>query len=382
MLKNNIYRVLSFSLFLFPFIFTLEICARVDDWFNYNAPILAKYTSECLREYDAEGIRHNIPFVRFEKWRINNMGFRGEDIDLHAEKNKIKVVCMGASETFGLYETENNEWPAQLGRLLGDKYCVINASVVGQFLENWQKYLAKYIMNVAPDIIILHINPFKYSQGNISERNSNTEKKRVESAAQRTSLGINVISVIKSVKEDLRIIPKIKQVLKGVLPDRLVKHYQLMSMKKQVEEKQERVLGEMSPSDSLPEKNIALFKRDLEALITYLKSKNIQIMVTSYPMLLNKKNIDEYPEIFFDFRRFYIDLSLIGLIDAQSKFNDSCREVAQSYGLDFVDLDAVLPKTTCEFGDNVHYTDQGAEIIAKAVSNSIQQLNSKNLAGR
>ena len=149
----NIYRVLSFSLFLFPFIFTLEICARVDDWFNYNAPILAKYTSECLREYDAEGIRHNIPFVRFEKWRINNMGFRGEDIDLHAEKNKIKVVCMGASETFGLYETENNEWPAQLGRLLGDKYCVINASVVGQFLENWQKYLAKYIMNVAPGAI-------------------------------------------------------------------------------------------------------------------------------------------------------------------------------------------------------------------------------------
>ncbi len=103
---------------LIAFFIALEVSARIDDKIKYNAPFFHEYSPSLLRSKDSEGLNHNIPRSHFEKWRINNFGFRGADISSLKSDSFYRIVCMGTSETFGLYESPGREWPAQLQNIL------------------------------------------------------------------------------------------------------------------------------------------------------------------------------------------------------------------------------------------------------------------------
>lgn len=81
MIKFVIHSFLSIAFFLL----TLEVCARLDDKFTYEAPFLGTYSAMDLMAYDNEGVRYNIANSQFERWKINRLGFRGEDVP---EKNR------------------------------------------------------------------------------------------------------------------------------------------------------------------------------------------------------------------------------------------------------------------------------------------------------
>src|SRR6266545_832103 len=111
----------------------LEVAARVDDRVTWGAPLLGPYRPEVLTEVDSGGIPRNVPGARFEKWRVNQLGFRGAEVSAEKSPGTRRVVCLGQSESFGLYEPDGAEWPARLGTLLAPRggLEVVNASVVG-----------------------------------------------------------------------------------------------------------------------------------------------------------------------------------------------------------------------------------------------------------
>jgi lysophospholipase L1-like esterase len=368
-MKKIIFRLINTIIVIFIFCFTLELLARCDDKIKYNAPMFEKYSAERLRAYDSNEIRYNIPNAQFEKWKINTSGFRGNDFDNKDHHKKIKIVCMGASETFGLYESLNNEWPAQLSDMLGKSYTVVNTAVVGQFLNKWKPYLDKYVLDYKPDMVILHVNPFNYAgsaSANDKRKNRSAVKHKNNSSVRTINMKTKLIVFVKQLFDSSRILPKIKQVVKNILPESLLKRYQLISMKKQVSAMENSILKGETPLDTISIKDVALFQRDLNDLIKHLKAKNIKIVLSTYPMLLSLENMGKYSDIFYDFRRFYIRLSLKGLIDASIKFNDSIIKVADENAIDVIDLYGKLSHSKNEFGDNVHYTDDGAKKIAFA----------------
>ncbi|MCH5232916.1 MAG: sialate O-acetylesterase [Muribaculaceae bacterium] len=81
------------------------------------------------------------------------------------ETRKTKVACVGNSITFGyaLKDRENNNYPRQLGLMLGDKYEVGNFGRTGATLMkkghnpyyNWKEY--KEAIEFAPDIVVIHL---------------------------------------------------------------------------------------------------------------------------------------------------------------------------------------------------------------------------------
>jgi lysophospholipase L1-like esterase len=88
--------------------------------------------------------------------------------------------------------------------------------------------------------------------------------------------------------------------------------------------------------------------------------------------LISPKNLDKHLDIFLDHRRFYIELSLKGIIDASVKFNDVIRAIAKEYSNGFIDSNDAILKNTQYFADNVHYTDEGAKVVASGFANYLK----------
>jgi len=139
------------------FMLTIEVCARIDDKIKYNASLWGPYDWGIMRKLDSDDIPYNIPNCRFEKWKINEFGFRGEPIPPEKRPGIVRIACMGASETFGLFEDPGLEWPAQLNSILSlnQKYQVINAGIVGINLNTMIPYLKKYVLKGPPIVISL-----------------------------------------------------------------------------------------------------------------------------------------------------------------------------------------------------------------------------------
>ena len=77
---------------------------------------------------------------------------RGEETIEEKPDSVYRIACVGTSETFGLYEDEGMEWPAQLQRVLGKKgpFEIINAATVGQSPDLYMPYMEKYVLPMKP----------------------------------------------------------------------------------------------------------------------------------------------------------------------------------------------------------------------------------------
>ena len=353
------------------FFCTIEVCARIDDGIRYRAPLFNQYSAELMRTSDSEGINCNVPKSRFEKWRINSLGFRGPDIQIPKAKNTVRIICMGTSETFGLYESPGKEWPAQLGNILKKhhRFHVINTSVVGLPLKKFRRYLEKYVLRLQPDIVILYVNPFGYavSGGKFFERQEAGMKDEESIRKQRRLCLTDFTS-------NLRMLPKVKEAIKRIVPHKLLQKYRILNMKKQLHALEVSHLKGRKPIDFVPERCIDRFQDDMDEVIEFLQNRNVDVILASYPVLITPENVEKHIEVFLDYRRFYVELSLNGIIAASRKFNEVIKNVSEEWGVPFIDNNATLPKTTQYFADNVHYTDEGAAIVASNFANCVHGL--------
>jgi hypothetical protein len=358
--------VMKVVFFLVLLTFTMEVCARLDDWLRYDAPLLQKYSSERLRGRDTGGkYSYNLPRASFEKWRHNSLGFRSPEFDLEKRQGITRIVCVGSSESYGLYESAGKEWPAQLQTLVPPSRCqVVNASVVGLSLNSFRSYLEKHVFPLHPDIVVLVVNPIFYvtAQSRSELRKSNPEHAGATVPQPAPSGKQKVLA-------HLRILPKLKQVVKQAVSSawpEAFKRYQLESTLKQVQE-QERSLAGRKPMQAIPPAYVKGFEEELTRTVELIRSHRARVILTSYPALISRDNLSIYPEIFLDNRRFCIELSLAGLLDAFTRFNEATARISRELGVTFVDTQLALPKSTEFFGDNVHYTDKGARIFAEQV---------------
>lgn len=354
--------------FVIVFAASLELCARVDDWLRYDAPLLQKYSSELLKGRDVAGkFNYNLPHAAFEKWRHNSLGFRGPEVGVNKRQGITRVVCVGSSESYGLYESAGKEWPAQLQTLVSSRYEVVNASVVGLSLNSFSSYLEKHVFPLHPDIVILVVNPIFYVTGQTrAELKKNSPEQAATTAPQATSVKQRVLA-------HLRILPKLKQVVKQAVstacPDTF-KRYQIKSTFTQVQE-QERSLAGRKPLGTVPPAYVEEFKEELTRTVESIRSHRARVILTSYPALISRDNLSVYPEIFLDNRRFCIELSLTGMLDVFTRFNEATARVSRELGVTYVDTHQAMPKSTVFFGDNVHYTDKGARLFAEQVLRAV-----------
>lgn len=354
----------SWTLYAIVFGLVLELCARIDDGIKYEAPFIGKYTNERLRGTDDEGIRYNIPNGNFEKWRNNNLGFRGRDLIKDKPAGTTRIVCMGTSETYGLYEDPDNEWPAQLSRMIQDHDSleVINAATVGLKRKHVPRYLEKHVYELDPDVVVVLLSPSFIDRDQVADGQA-PQKETVVSAQTPTDK-----LTLSTIKQRIRIFPKAWQVVKQFVPQRLLEQYQYRDRANLIDDMERRYLKGKPPLDEVPPENLDRFESELLAIVNDLHSRGIKVVLCTYPYLLNESNLETYPLIFMENRRFTVELSYVGMVDASYQANRLVRKVAENENTGFIDLYSLVPQNTTYFADNVHYTDAGAEVVARAVA--------------
>jgi lysophospholipase L1-like esterase len=101
------------------------------------------------------------PGYRDERQSINSLGLRGREIPLQKPAGEYRVVALGGSTTYGIYNDDRHTYPlameTALRRDLGtDRVQVINAGLVGATsADNLHRMLTE-ILPLEPDLLVIY----------------------------------------------------------------------------------------------------------------------------------------------------------------------------------------------------------------------------------
>lgn len=93
------------------------------------------------------------------KVKINSFGLRNRNIQLKKTEEVFRIICLGASPTFGWGVDSEDAYPYQVEKLLREKYGfskrieVINAGSIGYSSYQGLNFLKKDILKFSPDLI-------------------------------------------------------------------------------------------------------------------------------------------------------------------------------------------------------------------------------------
>jgi lysophospholipase L1-like esterase len=161
-LRTVLFGVVLLSLILLG----AEAGSRVDDWIFSDVPFFANpERNRDLTVQDTEGPRGR-PHGHFKKWKLNQFGFRGPEIAREPAPGTTRVMILGASETFGLYETEGREYPRQLAEVLQRRghpeVEVVNTAMAGMTLSSMRPYWRTWASPFHPTVVLIYPSPLLY----------------------------------------------------------------------------------------------------------------------------------------------------------------------------------------------------------------------------
>jgi len=140
-----------------------ELFARLDDWWFADVPFLSTPSYNDLFMEDELG-RRGKPHAHFEKWRMNNFGFRSpESMTQTPGPSTVRVALLGASETFGLYESPNHEYAAQLAKLVAPQDLeIVNTGLPGITIRTLSDYWNNWVVTFRPQVAVVYPSTHLY----------------------------------------------------------------------------------------------------------------------------------------------------------------------------------------------------------------------------
>jgi bacterioferritin len=175
-----------------------EATARLDDWINSGIPFLARPTThEDLTFHEGVVIR-GAPGAVHKKWKMNQHGFRGPEISERPGQGVTRVIVLGASETFGLYESRDMEFPAVLRRLLETEgaFEVINAALPGMTVRSMKPYWDAWVARFAPHVVIIYPSPLFYLNMGAPPRASSAKEPVRQASGEDHALQLRIMDRI------------------------------------------------------------------------------------------------------------------------------------------------------------------------------------------
>src|SRR5205085_408442 len=230
--------------------------------------------------------------------KLNSLGYRGPE--LHA--GRARVVCFGASETFGLYEDAGQEYPRlleqELNRRFGrDAYDVLNVAYPGESIHTALARVPEIAAEARPQLAVIYPSLASYIWLPWTGRTART----ATAAPPQPHF-------------ELRIAENVRNLVKQVLPRPLQDWLRRRDI-----ENQSRDFG--SAMQRIPEHNVEVFRADLLDLVRALRSNGVSPVLVTHATRFGAKSFDslspaEQADI-VTWRRFYPMLSEAGFPDME-----------------------------------------------------------------
>jgi len=341
------------------FILVLELCARIDDFLTYGAPFWGTYDDQVLYTRDNVG-KWGRPGARYKEWQLNSLGYRGPEL----RPGGVRIVCLGASETFGLYETSGEEYPRELERKLNEEagrelFQVVNAAYAGETIGTATHRLRKIVEQVHPSYAVIYPSVATYvslpptTEATAAGDPGGTEPKQPENHFEWRTGG------------------RLRSLLKEALPD--VVQTRLREWQTKELERQYAVM------DRISEENVIRFQGDLTKLVRALRDHGVEPVLVTHATAFAKNSADWDRNLLLTWRKFYPMLKENGFIDMEKRMNDAIRNVAAGQRVLLIDAANEIPPDRPYFADFSHFTSAGAEVMARCLADGLRPLINSQL---
>jgi hypothetical protein len=340
-----------------------EVTARAVDNVYEGVPYLAAPDfNHDLLLLDTLGPRGR-PNGHFQKWKLNSAGFRSPESALIAQPGCTRVMTIGSSETFGAEgESPNKEYPAQLSDSLRGRGCyqVLNAAIVGMSLRSAIQVWDRWDSRFHPDVAVVLASPAMYL-GDRAPVFAPEPPRTLRDTPGPPWWKPRLITTAKQYFD---------------FPD-FIQHWRVQ--RKIYELTSGHPRGWMF--DSIPHERLEDYRRDLDSIVVTIRSHGAQPILVTHPIRAGA-TIDASDRILLDGLRTFVPRARRDVIVAfDSAAAEVVREVGRRTHTPVCELRDVMNGKHQLFDDVVHFSDQGAGVVAGAAANVIQQLGTSDRSG-
>jgi len=324
---------------------TFEIAARVEDYVRHGAPLLDAYSIDSVFRPGPFG-KEGKPGAHYLKWSMNSLGYRGPEL----KPGRTNIVTFGSSETFGLYESPDHEYPRQLENFLNSKrpgaYNVVNIAIPSEPTGN-NRYLARALKQLSPRYVVIYPSPALAIGAKASSCNKTFPRQ-----TDHQQIG-----------DWFRLPGRLGPYLKRNAPKPLLKSFYDFDIWRSTHG------GHVMRR--VPDVSIAAYSADVLCAIRTVDAYGATPIVVTHVTYFGDHLEPGDDMMMAAWRKFFPYLAAPGFLDLERRANAAEMEAAKSAGAKIVRADGVIPRGAGNFADFVHFTDHGAALMAVIVGDAI-----------
>ena len=374
---------------------TLEVCARIDDRIRYGVPFTALSYEEMIWGSDEIG-RTGVPNASYHEFQLNNLGYRSPAL----RPGTLRILCIGASETWGTANTHGHEYPRQLERMLNESLHtqsieVVNLGMPSENAAQERQRMPQIIDRLHPDIVLFYPAPVTYGWAAVQ---SVLKSGRRAPGAARTPAPLSLprrIYVRARNKAD-EIAARCYKYLRFTVFKNIGSGPELFRMEAKIGDLEfhmqpEAVMGIRARVETrfrrwrisayfprVADDAAPLFREDMAAMADELDAHGIRTVLVQHA---NSIVLPRDADMLRIWNSYYPYTDASELLRMEDRLNDMVAEVAHERNLPLIDA-RVIPKERRYFSDFVHFTDEGAILMAKLLADRIQPLVAEELTRR
>jgi hypothetical protein len=324
------------------FLVAWEMCVRIDQKVTYGAPLLGPFNISTMLTYDELGVKGR-PYGRYLKFKLNSHGYRSPE----PQPDREQIISVGASETFGMFESEDMEYPRQLERELNaragtDRYQVLNVALAGQSIGAFVRRADQVADDLHPRVALIYPSFLPYINPPADGREP-----------------------VEWVKSGSSLEPRLRSKLFNLI-DSLPAWVNTARYSFHIW----KATRHASIRQRLPQSNVDRFHEDLSRLLDRLQERHIlSVLVTHATYFGNSVEPDER-HMLIAWRRFEPTLAEEGFLDMEKRMNRVIRQEAAARKIRLIDAETNLDKHEY-FADWVHFTDVGAHQMATIIADGL-----------
>jgi hypothetical protein len=321
-----------------------EGAARVDDWWFQRIPFWSAPSNDDLFMVDSSGQRRGRPNAHYQKWQLNSFGFRGPQIAPQPPAGLRRVVLLGASETFGLYEAPQKEFAAQLAALTSTEDIeVVNAALPGITVGTLRQYWDNWVSQFGAKVVIIYPSTHLY----VTCEDWRPETAAAEAAPPRPAFRI----------EDLRLFGRARNIISQ--PDFIVRWRN--------ERKVDQVVAQHPASwvyTAAPAACVTKLHQDLLSLIDDIQRTGAEVIVCTQALRAARDPTPADLQDLESFRVFSPRAPGRLMREFVTAADNDILKLPAVRNVTVVDVDAALGGHRSLFEDLVHYNDRGSQKVA------------------
>jgi hypothetical protein len=336
-----------------------EISCRVDNWIRQDVPLSANPNRERDLVLGESWGSRGRPHGRYRKWKLDGNGFRIIPNLASSQPEEPRLLILGASETFGLYESLGKEYPAQLAqRLQSERHVrVINAAMAGITLKSLIVYWDHWAGNFQAEQVIIYPSPQFYLDNEPPALPVNPQRGEAEPS-----------------------VFELRPRLVGRLHDL---YHQLPAWMKRYREEWviHRETTGKDPTwffSDVPEDRLKGFGNDLRQLLAHVRQRGAEPILLTHArsVTLPLRSSDENQ--LRGMRMFCPRVTPQTLLRFEERANDLMRKMAVEEQVVLMDVDRVLSGRRELFADLFHFNDEGAAKMAELLAAQLPPIHASD----